>query len=323
MNQPKIIEVIEDLPDHEYHARDELSSHDLKMFLDDPFLFYRTKVVQDLKIQESRTPEIMFGTKLHEILEHHGDWQRFVCVEPEGFEEHSFKREFLESLDKVVEVPDEVLKDGHRRGKPYLDWKKEQAEDAIIADADFSRPLYEKYKSFLGDSEGKEIIKAGKVNRYREIIETAMKNKWLRERIESEVADRELTIIWEHETGIKCRSRIDYLSNLMLDWKTILHLSKDTQAILSFKYDFSAAFYRQAVWGLEGQIVPFYWVFLHKNPGFGFKVVDAELWMEHATKGVNTAMEALARFDWDDLFNRPIVNSQPPAWRDNIIEVEE
>jgi hypothetical protein len=313
-------------PDWQYHQRSELSSHDLKTYLDDRVLFFRKHVEKSLVLEESRTPELVFGSDFHRAMEHKGDWSQVVCEEPSGFKDHSFKKEYLDNWSNLIEVPDEVLMNGARRGKLYTEWKKANAENKVIVEKDFDRQLYEKYIQFLGDSKGKTLIKAGKLNKIKEMIETMQRNPVLARWIESDAAERELTILWTHEpSGIRCRSRIDYLtSKKIIDWKTCASCSVQSckSSIVSYRYDLSAAYYQMAVESLRGEPVPFLWAFSQKTPGFGFRIVNASDWIPRSRDLIDEQLVQLANEDWSTLFSgRAIESIEPPSYSKDVDEV--
>lgn len=79
--------------------------------------------------------------------------------------------------------------------------------------------------------------------------------------------EAEISIAWEHRTGIECKSRIDYLGpSAVVDLKTAADVSprQFNRAILRYHYHAQAAFYVDAVKALTGQMLPFYIVAVEK-----------------------------------------------------------
>ena len=333
----KLLEVIEGMSETDYDNRPELRSSDFKDFIDKPVYFFRRHIAPEdwrLPKEPRNTPDFQFGRVLHSILEHGGDWQRFVAVEPKGFEEHKFDKKLLEAIGKkeIIKEPSDLVVgiDNARLKKAYKDWKKEVPGDAVIAPWDFDDGLYKKYKSFIGDTDGKEVIKAGKINRYREIVETLMRDQQMKNILDLDrPSHRELTLIWEHKTGIQCKSRLDYLSMFILDWKTIANIKNAVWDIGAYKYDISAAYYQipaSLFLDVDRFDVPMLWVFLEKSGGFSFRKIDAEKWMPHAHEQVDIHMRRLADMtddDWLKIYSPKIEKPDPPANRNQVLYFEE
>jgi len=101
--------VIDDLPAEEYHSMTDYVSNSMEsMFLESP-REYQSQFIDKTTVKET-SDAMRWGTALHALL-----------LEPE----------LIDSV--AVRVPDSVLNDkGHRRGKPWTDWKAQQSPDVFL-----------------------------------------------------------------------------------------------------------------------------------------------------------------------------------------------
>lgn len=199
----------------------------------------------------------------------------------------------FESICKTV--PKSVLnKDGHRKGKAYTDWKAENPSE--------------------------DYVNEGQPNPYQLIWESLQANDFTRQWINEPDDHKEVDIYWTHPgTGLKCRSRIDYLRhNAIIDWKTATDVGpRDFQQDVCYRnYDIRLAFYQQAVEEQFGQTLPVIAVAIQNKPGYS--VVPYEIpqeWLDEARSHLQRILERIRDFQLADYANKSIITLSKPRWR--------
>jgi len=114
-----------------------------------------------------------------------------------------------------------------------------------------------KAEEFMTANAGKEIVEEAEYNRLCAISKRIQNHpvcrEWMGRRGESE-----LSMVWyDDETGLPCKARIDFLSELIVDLKTTRDAMQFEKSIATFGYHRQAAHYRNGYATLTGEILPF------------------------------------------------------------------
>lgn len=274
-----------DIATEEYHQRDEISVSRLKVYAESPKL-YKARFIDRLPIaQQDETEELRFGTLFHQLVLETpiDDWG----------DTSNWKR--------VAVVPAEVLNaDGHRRGKPYLDWKRAQGDKAILSADDVLR-VHHMLASFR-ESPAYDLLALG--------------------------GEPETPMVWDHTEGIRCRGCMDFLTSspetgkpLILDLKT--SRIGDPEAICvdieRRKYHWQAAYYRWGYREITGDDADFVFVFCEKTPPFRVWVGRlADEWLERGHREAVAHLDSLGlkmrTGDWSEVGEFEVNTFFPPKW---------
>lgn len=251
-----------------YHERPELSSTQIADFVADPIRFWHLHVEQDWP-KEPPTPAQKFGTDVHRMIELGG---------PDNI---------------VVRIPDEVLnKQGHRKGKPYLDWLAEQPP-------------------------GVATIKSNEINAFEIIWEHLNRNTFARHCMESGELEKEH--FWkDSETGICCRMRTDcLLPTCIVDWKTArsTDVRKFQSEIYWLRYDLRLAFYQRGILDLTGETLPVAFIAIKNQPGYDVRPLNiSDSWMRSAQDRLSRVMDQIASFEIERELDRDVVEIDEPRF---------
>lgn len=217
----------------QYHKRREWSRSQIRVLLQSPTLFHGRFIAG--VFEEQRTAAKDIGIITHECL-----------INPHGFD------------DVCAIIPPEVLNaHGHRKGKPYTDWKREHA-GLIDLKSDEAFPV------FCMTRNVREHPKA------RYLLETA--------------TDREYTIVWtDPETHLKLRARPDMICRdgnhvILVDIKTTSAVTpyEFYQHTLRYGYHQQAAWYWEATEAMGWQVNAFMFVSVDKSPAFECNVFELQ-----------------------------------------------
>jgi hypothetical protein len=232
-----------------------LSASEIKCFLASPNVWFHRYVAKDWPPMEA-TPDMVLGSEVHRMIE-------------------------LGGPDKlgIITIPSDVLNaDGHRKGKPWLTWSKEQPEGSVLVKETDLVPHYEIWKALL-------------LNKFTFDI---------------------LNGTCEHEVELSCtdpllgftKAKVDTISNneWIVDWKTT-STSRDRHAytISDRHYDIQLVFYRRIVELVRG-VKCRACVCMIETSG-GFEVTPYELdsaWMDDAEARMFLAARDMNRFVWRD-----------------------
>lgn len=311
-----------DIPDAAYRKLKSMNASKLKIFANDKAQYYRQYVAKDIPTPPP-TAAMSFGTLLHQVMESGGNWQDYVIEEPEelvGIKLPESVRK--KGIEHFVDVPESVLSNGNRRGKKYLDFKKEADEAGkSLLPAGLTIEQCVKKANFLSEAGGREIIKPGEFCLIRTCVENLMKNRWIRYVASLPSRCKEDTILWRHPaSGILCKSRLDVISEeagCIVDWKTTgsVNRRKLVRSMFDFNYPLSAAFYQQAVTQLlGGEVLPFYFVFIEKTGGCDFAIVEASEWLPHAHQLVDKLLLELKNYDFSSIYKKKVETLPQPRW---------
>lgn len=197
------------MPEDEYHADPALSCSGIKLLLDDPEEFwFKTKHLNDNAPEQESSKAADRGTMWHHKLL---TPETFDDVYAKGFDPQDFP-DAKYICDTVDELKSALLLESVEF-KPSWGAQKllEVCPDTII---------YSKDKSIL-KADGKEVVKA---DDWHDMCQ-AMSNIRSNEKFSSvfENGYPEVSIFWvDEDTGVPCRSRIDWLkAGVLLDYKTM------------------------------------------------------------------------------------------------------
>ncbi len=135
-----------------------------------------------------------------------------------------------------------------------------------------------------------------------------------------EGAQNELSIYWEHPLGVQCKSRIDALSNAIVDLKFLADVTqrKVNRAIIDYKYDSQAAMYQDAVLALTGEKLPYFIVAAEKTDPLDVVVYELDdeilgLGRQKYTSWMERYVECRMNDRWPGISATPI-NAELPEW---------
>jgi len=174
--------IIEDMPEAEYHSRPEVSKHDLDMIRKAP-LYYQYKKANP----EPPDEEMNFGSLVHLAL-----------LQPH----------LLES--SVAFLPDDMPNRVPDRSR----YAKKPSPETIAACI--------RWDEWTEANAGKQIVKPETFEKVLGIQKSIMANPGTAIYFEGEQL-REASLFWERTTKagiVKCRARLDILSNMVVDLKT-------------------------------------------------------------------------------------------------------
>lgn len=175
--------IIENLPDTEYHARPEVSKHDLDMIRRAPLLYQYRK-----SKPEPPNEEMNFGSLVHLALLQPHLLDSSVAFLPE-------------------EHPDRPLPAHH----------KMRSEGRKLTDSAKERFVF--WDQWNAENEGKQIVTPAMMEKVLGIQDSIMKNPATRQFFTMDSL-REPSLFFEME-GVKCRARLDMLGDgIIADLKT-------------------------------------------------------------------------------------------------------
>jgi hypothetical protein len=108
---------------------------------------------------------------------------------------------------------------------------------------------------------------------------------------------KEVSLFWEaSENSLRCKARLDlfcpekaFIADLKFSYRTI------TEANTQWHYAFQAAWYRQGIYQLTGEWLPFYLIFVERNTPY--RVVVAELEKETLEVGNRLLQKSLVEYN--------------------------
>lgn len=248
----------------DYFDRPELSSSQVAAYLTDPIRWYHEHVAKDW-LPESPTEAMKFGTIVHSMIE-------------------------AGSCDSVVKrIPRSVLnKDGHRKGKSWLAWKR-------------ANPA----QFYIGPNEA---------NPFTTVWEHLTANSWCRNLIEN--GSKEVIHIWNDPDLGPCRCKFDVILSMdMPDWKTTNRKTDKgfTNEIGERFYDVRLSLYRRGFADLFG-VKPKTYPVAIQNSG-SYSVTPYRLdedWLDDAEARLITAVYEMKQFKLPEHLDRePKIIKQP------------
>lgn len=268
--------------DAEYRAADGLSTSSLKEFIDDP-LAYRQRQLGQLPERET-TPALQFGK----------DAERIVFYdEIEG--------------DPVI-IPESALsRTGARRNNAgetqWSDWVEQNQG-----------------RRHLKQSEWDKTIRP--LQMLRENVE---QNRTAWELIHNPRTSKHLCITWtDPETGVLRKAQLDLFAQaipLVIDYKTTrtLNVRLLPSHIYNVGWHLQATAYREAVYHLTGDWLPWVWIMSKNSPGYGCECFEADpLWFDvgnwELRQGLRDYVKALETDNWQPASLGRIRRISPPKY---------
>lgn len=281
------------LTDDEYFADKSLSQSALKMFWDNP-LRYKAQYI-DNEITSEKTAAMSFGTLFHELAANDFSMSCFarkptdIVRVPEAARDGNW-----------VHPPENVLSNGNRRGKKYLEWKKDvEASGFSIAPSDWDLGKIREALDWESDVGDKTIVTDSDYLQLERMGSAMLFNRYLEPILAETKEDREVAIMWLDEMhGIRKKAKLDLIRRnpgLVIDWKTTtsLSLASINHDIRKYKYHWQAKWYSEGFEALHGSKPDFVCCFIDKM-GYGFVLIDMSLWIERAKDEVERALSSFA-----------------------------
>jgi hypothetical protein len=190
----------------------------------------------------------------------------------------------------VCEIPANVLaSNGHRKGKNWEEWRDEQL------------------------AAGCTPMLTCEMAKLRAMVTNLEQHPWARWLFE-QPGPVECPITWEDERGIARRSLLDKFirSRLIADLKSCQSVREDkfSRSCLDFGYHRQAAYYREAMFALTGEWLPFVFVCVEKNPPYSVGVF--EMTGDFLALGEAENQEGLGR--WAECWRRYEETGDPGVW---------
>lgn len=251
-----------------------------------------TQVIENLPAEDYHRRDELSSSMVSDFLEDEELFHRYH-VEKSLQREPTKDLEFGNIVHEVLEnrldwrsfterVPSHVLnKDGHRKGKNWLRWSSAHV--------------------------GKHWVNPGTRNIPKELCKSIQSNNLALQFARCET--KELTIVWDHHTGLKCRCRIDVVGEVsidgqkikaMADWKTTR-----TKTVKSFvseienrHYAERMAFYQLGYKAAFGEMIPFVFLPIQKNAPWTTRnlILDSD-WVKAAHKSLDETLIRISQFD--------------------------
>jgi len=256
----------------DYHNCEELSCSMLKVFLESPKMFFKRFI--EKSIAPSTSAEMTLGSLAHAAI-----------LEPHVLEGH------------CVRIPAEVLNDqGHKRGKPWLEFKAANEGKTLLDDYDYLR------------------IKA--------MFDSVYANEFANRLLRAE-GQAEASIFWEWN-GHKLRSRVDrLLPKYVVDVKTCRFGTADAFArgpYVNLAYYMQAALYLDAAKYVDGVERQFAFIVVEsEEPYRSFVCIpddrDLSLGRDEYRAAIEMIAEAKSKNDWREASELTMNRIKLPEWK--------
>jgi hypothetical protein len=296
----------------EYHAGEGISNSMLKVFIDNPVMFYKRFIEKSVPSPAS-TPDHIFGQQLHErVLE--GRDITSVVLEPGAI---PMNQQDYDAVQKkranAVCIPSHVLNEqGHCKGSPYLNWAKDFKGRLLLKELDYIE-LLAKADAAVVVPEGTQVINEANDVQLIEMVDSLQRhetaNSLLFTRGESEIPIRAV----DADTGLMVRCKLDRAdlggaNGFVCDLKTVRDASPQgfAASVFRFGYHRQQVFYSKIVEQLTGFSLPFYFVAVEKE--FPFRVEVYQLvdeWLAIGEREITKAMAELKQCSDSKTWNYP------------------
>ena len=141
----------------------------------------------------------------------------------------------------------------------------------------------EAYAEFLAAADGKTILSRKHLEMVEGVKESASKSELLQQILADSTLKEVTSSTIDNFYGLDIKARADILDTrrgAIYDVKTIGDFATEkniVRAIINYRYDFSAAYYKRVFEQATGQDFPLYgWVFVEKKPPYGIRLVAVD-----------------------------------------------